>query len=530
MSVRICYSLALLCCLLPSAVIRGQTEAPADWRSRPADWHRMVERIDKQLAERWAAAGIEPAPPSSDAEFLRRAHLDLCGTIPSVADVRVFLADSASDKRLLLVDQLLEQPDHATHLADIWTAFLLPGDVEQERMGGVRGFQSWLRNQFVRNKRYDNVVAELIVAQGRTDRNGEALFYTALSSKPEELAANTSRIFLGIQIQCAQCHDHPFNNWKQRDFWGYAAFFARVRQQNVNVAGRSVMQLVNLPTGEVKIPDSEEIVPPKYLGNQSQRDIDDESRRSELAIWLASSSNPYFAKATVNRVWGQLFGRGLVDPVDDLGSHNPPSHPELLDELADWFIESGFDLKMLYRVLANTRGYQLTSEIADGQPELPPELFARMAIKNMTAEQLYDALSKATLRRPAEAQMNQPAVRFEDPQRQAFVARFRGMNSKPTEFQSGIPQALMMMNGQTTTSATSVSQSPLLESLDAPFFTDEERVEALFLATLSRPPQETERLEFVNYVNSREGHADRRQALGDVLWALANSAEFALNH
>jgi Protein of unknown function (DUF1553) len=280
----------------------------------------------------------------------------------------------------------------------------------------------------------------------------------------------------------------------------------------------------------VKIPDSEEVVPPKYLGKASQRDVDDESRRSELAIWLASSSNPFFAKATVNRVWGQLFGRGLVDPVDDLGSHNPPSHPELLEELAAWFVESGFDLKMLHRLLANTRGYQLTSAIAEGEPELPPQLFARMAIKNMTAEQLYDALAKATLRRPPEAQMNQPAVRFADPQRQMFVARFRGLNSKPTEFQSGIPQALMMMNGQTINAATSVAQSPLLESLDAPFFTDEERLEALFLATLSRPPHDAERLEFIDYVKSRGGHADRRQALGDVLWALLNSAEFALNH
>ena len=523
MSTRYCLFVAFVCGTLPAVITNGQSEASSDW-------HGMTARADQRLAERWTAAGIEPAPQSSDAEFLRRAHLDLCGTIPSVAEVRDFLASTDPEKRARMIARLLDQPDHATHLADIWTAFLLPGDIEQQRMGGVRGFQYWLRNQFVRNRRYDNVVAELLVAQGRTDRNGEALFYTALESKPEELAANTSRIFLGIQIQCAQCHDHPFNDWKQRDFWGYAAFFARVRQQNANVAGRNVMQVMNLPTGEVKIPDSEDIVAPKYLGVDYRREIDDESRRSELAIWLASSSNPFFAKATVNRVWGQLFGRGLVDPVDDLGSHNPPSHPELLEELAAWFIESGFDLKLLYRALANTRGYQLTSEVAEGQAELPPELFARMAIKNMTAEQLFDALSKATLRRPVEAPMNQPAVRFEDPQRQAFVTRFRGLASKPTEFQAGIPQALTMMNGQAISTATSVAQSALLESLDAPFFTDEERVEALFLATLSRPPHELEQLEFIDYVKSRGAHADRRQALADVLWALLNSAEFALNH
>jgi hypothetical protein len=222
-----------------------------------------------------------------------------------------------------------------------------------------------------------------------------------------------------------------------------------------------------------------------------------------------------------------LFGRGLVDPVDDLGTHNPPSHPQLLDELAGWFIETGFDLKELYRVLANTQAYQLTSESDESGAKIPPELFARMAIKNLTAEQLYDALARSTLRRDAQGMPGQIANRLDDAQRQLFISRFRLLAGRPTEFQSGIPQALTLMNGTTVSGATDLMQSPLLQSLQAPFFSHQERVDVLFLASLSRYPHADERESFVDYVS---GAGDPNGALGDVLWALLNSAEFTLNH
>jgi hypothetical protein len=398
-----------------------------------------------------------------------------------------------------------------------------------ERQAGIRGFQNWLRAQFVRNRRYDNIVADLLVPEDITPSSEAAaasLFYSALQFKPEELAANTSRLFLGVQIQCAQCHDHPMNNWKQKDFWGYAAFFARVRQPQAQARSR-MAAVMEATTGEVMLPDTQDVVLPKFLDAAQSRGEDDGSRRRPLAIWLASSSNAYFAKATVNRVWAQLFGRGLVDPVDDLGTHNPPSHPELLDELAAWFIESGFNLKELYRVLANTRAYQLTSESEETEAKAPPELFARMAIKNLSAEQLYDALARATLRRDAQGMPGQIGNRLDDAQRQLFVSRFRVLAGRPTEFQSGIPQALTLMNGSTVSNATDLMQSPLLQSLDAPFFSHPQRVDVLFLATLSRYPYVDERESFVDYVSQA---SDPRSALGDVLWALLNSAEFTLNH
>jgi hypothetical protein len=486
----------------------------------------MSARVDELLAQRCAQEGVEPAPLAFDAVFLRRACFDLCGVLPSVAEVRAFIADPRPDKRARLIDSLLKKPDHATHLADTWRNFLLPGDLEPERFGGILGFQNWLRTQFVENKRYDGLVADLLVARGSTDRSPATLFYTALEAKPEELATSTSRIFLGVQIQCAQCHDHPFNSWKMQDFWGYAAFFARVQQQPQR--GRAGMEVLDVPYGEVKLHDSDEVMPPKYLDARLAEEGIDDNRRRPLAIWLASRSNPYFARATVNRVWGQLFGRGIVDPVDDLGTHNPPSHPELLEELSAWFIETGFDLRELYRMLANTRAYQLSSHWAGGEPPRP-ELFARMAIKSLTAEQLYDGLAKATLRRSAGGN-DGAAGRFTDPERLAFVARFRSPGAKPTEYESGIPHALSLMNGQAIRVATDLSRSPLLHSLEAPFFTDDQRLEILFLSTLSRPMHEEEREQFTAYVSSGGAAGDRRQALADVLWALLNSAEFTLNH
>jgi hypothetical protein len=315
------------------------------------------------------------------------------------------------------------------------------------------------------------------------------------------------------------------NDWKQADFWGYAAFFARVRQpQQMRSRTATVTEAT---TGEVMLPDTETIVKPKYLDTKIARGDDDGGRRRPLAIWLASSSNIYFAKATVNRVWAQLFGRGIVEPVDDMGSHNPPSHPQLLDELAAWFIETGFDLRELYRVLANTEAYQLTSQCDSDALKTPPEAFARMAIKNLSAEQLYDALARATMQHDAAVTPGQIATRLDDPVRQAFVARFRSPVSRPTEYQSGIPQALTLMNGATVSGATDLMQSPVLQSLEAPFFSNEQRVEVLFLATLSRLPYADERESFVDYVANA---SEKPRALSDVIWALLNSAEFTLNH
>ena len=488
----------------------------------------MAERIDQLLDARLPASGVGAAEPAADAEFMRRANLDLNGIIPAGSEVSSFLADASPDKRAKLVDRLLANPRSATHLAQVWSKMLLPADAQSERPAEVAGFSSWLRRRFAENIRYDVIVADLLTTTGSSNRGGAALFYTAAGLKPEELAASTSRILLGVQIHCAQCHNHPFDHWRQEDFWSFAAFFARV-QQAPGTQPPDV-QLVDAVAGEVMLPGTSQVVSPKYLGADPPSEDADVNRRRQLAIWLVSRDNPYFARVAVNRAWALLFGRGLVHPLDDFGKHNPASHPQLLEELANYFADGGYDLKAVFRAIGHTRAYQRSSQWpSEGSPP-DPEFFARMQVKTLSPEQLYDCLVRAT--RPSETRgaANQPGQPPMLDPRQQFVARFNMGTSEPTDFVAGIPQILALMNGALTDEATDAQRGGLLQALDAPVFDDRERVEALFLSVLSRQPTAAEQDKLIRYVSQAGAGGDRRQALGDLLWAMLNCPEFILNH
>jgi len=359
---------------------------------------------------------------------------------------------------------------------------------------------------------------------------GPALYYTSLDLAPEKLASSTARIFLGLQIECAQCHDHPFDHWKQRDFWGYAAFFARLRQPDMaGNALRGRARIIDRDEGDVKLPNTEEIVLPQYPSGNSPAKNELGTRREQLAIWMASRSNPYLARAGVNRAWWHLFGRGLVEPVDDLGRHNAPSHPELLDELTAYFIETGFDLRELYRTLVNTAAYQRTSVCTDN-PSPPAEIYVHAPIKTLTADQLYDSISRVLHRRQRGTMngVNQNSSLL-DPQRQAFIAKVQSGGRNFLDYQAGVLQALSLLNGSDLAEATDPKRSPILGSLNAPFFTDKDRLTALFLAVLSRPPTDSE-LKLCERSLASKPSDDGAAAYADILWTLLNSAEFALNH
>jgi len=507
-----------------------QTAAEDGDSAVAANRQAMVRRMDALLAAKILAAGYAPAAQSTDEEFLRRVYLDLTGVIPRVAEAREFLADATADKRSRLIDKLLDSGAHATHLANTWRTILLPGAINPEQINNVVGVHNWLRQRFSENLRYDNLVADLLVDSDGGEA-GPALYYTSLDLAPEKLASSTARIFLGLQIECAQCHDHPFDHWKQRDFWGYAAFFAQLRQRemnNANPRGRSRL-FYDDDKGEVTLPNSNEVVLPKYPSAGAPEKQDFGTRRQQLAIWMASRSNPYLARAGVNRAWWHLFGRGLVEPVDDLGPHNTPSHPELLDELTTYFITTGFDLRELYRTLANTAAYQRTSAwTADPVP--PPELYVHAAVKTLTADQLYDSVNRV-LHRPQQGTINgaRASSTLLDPQRQAFIAKVQSNGRNFLDYQAGVLQALSLLNGGELTEATDPKRSPLLGSLNAPFFTESDRIAAIFLATLSRQPAQRE-LKLCEQRLASDPRADRASAYSDILWTLLNSAEFALNH
>ncbi len=489
-----------------------------------------VLRVNSLLERLWAQHNIEPAAPATDEELLRRVYLDLAGRTPTVTEVRNYLSDTAPDRYTALVDRLLDSRDHATHLATVWRRFLLPEGMDLSRFGGIEAFDEWLGGQFGQNVSYDELVRKLLLAEGRLSKSGPLLFYAALKLDADQLAARTSQVFLGMRLGCAQCHDDPFEPWTQRDFWSYAAFFARISRPQAKLETVStVMRVSDVDRGDVKLPDTETVVPPRFLDGAG---VDDSpqaaARRRQLALWLTSPQNPFFARAAVNRVWAQMFGRGITDPVDGFGERHPPCSPELLDLLAGQFVRGGFNMRELFRMIALTDAYRRSSGAKDAVPARL-EWFAQMNVKPLTPEQVYDCVYVASMLAPADsAGFNIARVR--NARRDEFLQQFQTLAGRPTEYQAGIPQALTLMNGALIHDATGLASSGLLKSLEAPFFTDDQRIEVIYLATLSRRPSAAEWNALREFVSGREPGVPIQEPLADILWALLNSAEFTMNH
>ncbi|TWT90506.1 hypothetical protein Mal64_08970 [Pseudobythopirellula maris] len=526
-------SLAVLVAVLMSGAARADVDmGAADLNDAPDEDRVMIATIDASLAEHWEREGVEQAPLASDGAFLRRVSLDLIGVAPRVAEARAFLADPSPTKRSELVQRLLASPRHAEHMATVWRQRLLPEDDSFGARNSSAGVQNWLRDRFARNVRYDNLAYDLLVSTNG-DQLGPAYYFAAHELKPEKLAANATREFLGVSLECAECHDHPFTDWKQDDFWAFAAFFARVRTDDGGMGevamrtGRP-LRITDAEVGELTPPDYEAAVPPRYLGGGEPGDSPYESRRMQLALWMAERDNPYLARAAVNGLWRQLFGKGLVEEINADGAHLPDDHAALLDELSDWFVDSGFDLRRLMGVLAQTEAYQLASHGSEGQKVAPGAVghFAAMSPKTLTPEQLYDSLARIA---PAPNYGNGSmggAVLF-DPQRDAFVSKMRSAAEDRREFGGSTLQALYLLNGDTIARVTNPELPGAVAALKAPFYSNRERVESLFLATLSRPPLEEERTAALGYLEKNGQGSDLPAALSDLLWALLNNAEMA---
>jgi hypothetical protein len=514
--------------------------APAAAKDNVRDAQALAERLDRYLAQRWERDKVTPAALSDDAEFVRRAYLDIAGKIPPVAEVRRFLKDTSPDKRRKLIEDLLKGPGYATNMAHLWRALLVPeADANYEIRYLQPAFEAWLRKQFEENVAYDKFVRQLLTVPfgnpqngalppapyGGSDSASASAFYMVKEGKPENLAAATARLFLGARLECAQCHDHPFARWKREQFWGLAAFFAGLQQPQGQGFFGPISEVSD--RREITMAGTDRVVQANFLDGTEPRWKYKTGPRTTLADWMTSANNPYFARAAVNRMWAHFFGLGIVDPVDDFNDKNEPSHPELLDDLAREFAAHDFDLKFLVRAITLTKAYQLTSAASDPSQD-DPRLFARMAVKGLTPEQLYDSVVQATgFRDPTPANQRLYDVQSA---RAVFLSKFAAQE-KRTEYQTSIPQALALMNSQLMTEVTSLQRSETLGAVaEAPFLDTAGKVEALFLATLSRKPrpEETERL--VKYVDDGGAAKDKKKALADVFWALLNSPEFILNH
>lgn len=495
------------------------------------DAQALTRIIDSEINKRLQAEGIKASPKSDDAEFLRRVYLDLVGVIPTPEKVQEFLKSTDPKKREKVIDELLADPRFGKQLAEMWSGLMIPRESNNRRLDHTP-MQQWLAQQFNDNVPLNKLVYDLVTASGNQDENGAVTFFVG-NPTVDKMTDNVARMFLGVQLQCAQCHNHPFVDWKQDEYWAMAQFFFKTRltvnpQQAAKKGVKPGIQEAALPKAGKKggnLPESAKFVAAKFLQGDKPALNDKEPYRPVLAKWMTSPENPFFARAMVNRFWYQLFGRGLVNPVDDMHEENAPSHPELLAALTEQLKANGFDLKYLMRAICNSEAYQRTSRpVADNQSDT--QLYSHRVLRVLSAEQLYDSLV-TVLGTGTGKKGDAPKTKGKGPAitpRENFLSFFRiDEGVDPLEYQSGIPQALRLMNAsQFNATNAAVGKAMTEGGKDA-----SKVIEHLYLQAVSRPPtaQETQRL--LQVVNKA---ADPRTAYGDILWALINSSEFALNH
>jgi hypothetical protein len=538
---------SLLCAATVAALWTGRTA----WSGEDAaDLSRL---IDERIGQRLDAAGIPASPLADDAEFIRRVYLDVVGVIPPPEKVMAFLESDEPDRRAALIDELLADPRYGRRMADVWTH--LTAERTDDNKGMPRApLHRWFEAAFNRNRPWDELVYDLLTVTGTQAEDGTNGAVTFFVAEPavDKLTDKTTRLFLGVRLECAQCHDHAFTTWKQADYWGLAAFFTAARMTRGETRRGTQPWVTDDPSGPGQpagLPDSALSVPARFLGGEAPRAAAGTSDRQALAAWVTATENPYFARAMVNRVWASYFGRGLVNPVDDMLPENEPSHPELFDELTEAFVAGGFDVKHLVRAVCNSQSYQRTHRpLPDNADDV--ELYSHRAMKLLTAEQLFDSLQAVTGTAPFDAPGMGPAGRaVEGSPRVAFAVYFSPGDPDPdlTAYLRGIPHALRLMNSPLVNDFEAVERERLAKrrkerggstAADAgesildrwvrPEMSPAGVVEGLYLTTLSRRPTAAETDRLTGYVRRRGD--DPRRAYSDILWALMHSSEFSLNH
>jgi len=500
--------------------------------------------IDTFVYKKLKHLKTQPSDLCDDAEFLRRIYLDLTGLPPTPEQVRAFLADTTDSraKRERLIDQLLESPQYVDHWTNKWSDLL---QCNKKYLGdkGVWAFRNWIRQSIASNRPYDQFVRELLTSVGSTYDN-PATSYQRVLREPNTATENVTQLFLGIRFQCNKCHDHPFERWTQTQYYQFGAFFARVGIKNApgptrpdpfngQPMGENQVVYERRDGGEVNHPKTNQPVAPTVPVSHSGKIVHEAVRRQTIADWVTAPENPFFAKSMANRIWSYFLGKGIIDPVDDIRSSNPPSNPELLDALTADFVKSGFDVKNLMRTICKSRTYQHSIK-TNKWNEDDSDNFAHAAPRRLTAEQLVDAIHAATGAQPKFAGVPVGFRAAQLPDTKIAAGEFFSLFGTPPrespcecerKGEVSLGQTLNLINGPTIADAI-LDPNGRIAQLMKSNPDDRKIVEEMYLAVLNRPPREDELAKVVQQI---QGTQNKTEAAQDLMWALINSPAFLFN-
>ncbi len=490
-----------------------------------------VNYIDRLSLAKWKQLGLVPSELCTDGEFIRRLYLDVCGKLPKADEVRAFLRDTHPDKRARLIDHCLEDRDYAAYFALRWGS-ILRNSSQAGAEQAAYAFHEWLRDMIAQNRPYDEFVRGIVAAAGEWQEAPAVNWYWQMrDDQLHQAVADTAQIFLGLRLQCAKCHHHPYERWSQNDYYGLAGFFARLGRKGFGEPP-PYYSARSRTTGEIN-PVNGQPLEPKLLDGPVLKVPPEEDPRQKLVDWMARPDNPFFARALCNRMWGHFLGRGLVDPVDDMRATNPPSNPELLDALAKDFTAHHFDVKHLIRTICNSRTYQLSST-PNEYNQRDRQNYARAYGRRMIAEVFLDAVDEVCGTRTEFNRMSRRARAVDLPHEQFgsyFLDVFdRPQRTSPCECarsnSASLQQVLHLANSDEMEDKIASDQGriaglvrhkvPIAQALDE-----------LYLAAYARYPSAAEKTESLQYLAHKK---DVRRGLEDVLWVLLNSREFMFNH
>jgi hypothetical protein len=485
-----------------------------------------------------------PSKECSDEQFIRRAYLDLTGTLPTPAQLNAFLADKAADKRDKLIDRLVDTQEFSFYFANKWADILRVKRRNQAaRAFGTFAFHDWIRDAIAKDMPYDEFARAILGAIGDETKNPPSVWYKELQT-PEQFVDDTAQVFLGVRMACANCHHHPYEKWSQDDYWGLAAFFARVGRKTPQTPGQNVQNrqdqrqvIFTKATGTVTNKRTGKTAVMKPPGGEPVRDDPDADPRQKLVDWMADANNPFFAKAVANRYWAHFFGRGIVDPLDDMRATNPPSNPELLDALAKDLVKNKYSLKSLVKVICKSRTYQLSSEPNDFNKH-DKQAYARYYPKRMTAEVLFDAVCQVTDSpaqfpgMPSDKFAPGRAVMLPD---ESFASYFLDVFGRPQRIsacecervsEANLAQTLHLLNSDEVQGKLSRAGGRA-EAMAKDSRPDREKVEELFLWAVGHRPSEAQMKTALDHIAA----SDQRKKLAyeNILWALVNSKGFLFN-